>query len=226
MTERERRVAQDLWVTLGLVVTAASAAVSSFAGLRGLAVVAGWPVWLAWLLPLTIDAYAMTATRVWLAESTRSAKARGFARVNAIGAILMSLAGNGVYHLVAAKLLPASWVIVVAVGAVPALVLGLVSHLAVLRTQAGLGTAQVVSEAVPVQASRTQDGPRYASEDELLDRARAADSTHRAAYGRGISRDALRRELRIGGTRATALLRQLKTETPQETPVKASRQTA
>jgi hypothetical protein len=30
---------------------------SSFAGLRGLSVVAGWPVWLAWLLPLTIDAY-------------------------------------------------------------------------------------------------------------------------------------------------------------------------
>jgi len=44
---------------------------------------AGWPGALAMLLPLTIDAYAATATRVWLAASTRSARARRFARANA-----------------------------------------------------------------------------------------------------------------------------------------------
>src|SRR5262245_61162177 len=120
---------RDGWVVLGLVVSATAAAVSSFAGLRGVAIVAGWPTGLAPLLPATIDAYAATATRVWLARSTDSQRARSFARANAIGAIALSLAGNATYHLIAVHLVTASWVVVVAVGAVPALVLGLVSHL-------------------------------------------------------------------------------------------------
>ena len=76
----------------------ASAAVASFSGLQGLAHIAGWPVRLAWLLPVTLDAYAMTSARVWLAASTRSAAARRFARANAIGAIAASIAGNATYH--------------------------------------------------------------------------------------------------------------------------------
>jgi hypothetical protein len=205
-----------------MAVSAASAAVSSFAGLRALAVVAGWPVVLAPLLPLTVDAYAMTATRVWTSESTRSARARRYARTNAVGAILLSLTGNAVYHLIAVRLVAASWVVVVAVGAVPALVLGLVSHLAVLRTQvdpAGPAKHRVRPESPevrPVRASRlavrAEAGPRYRDEDELTEAARAADATYRAAHGRAMSRDALRRELRIGGARATALVRRLKEE--------------
>src|SRR5262245_39748942 len=99
MSEPMPRV-RDWWVSLGMAVSGTSAAVSSFAGLRALAAVAGWPAVLAPLLPLTIDAYAMTATRVWLAESTRSQRARRFARTNAVGAILLSLSGNAVYHLI------------------------------------------------------------------------------------------------------------------------------
>jgi len=41
-----------------MTVTAAAAAASNFAGLRGLAVMAGWPGGLAKLLPLTVDAFA------------------------------------------------------------------------------------------------------------------------------------------------------------------------
>jgi hypothetical protein len=135
---------------------------------------------------------------------------------------LLSLTGNAVYHLIAVRLVAASWVVVVAVGAVPALVLGLVSHLAVLRTQVDpvVPVEDQVRpespEARPVLASRpavrTEAGPRYAGEDELYEAARTADQAYRAAHGRAISRDALRQELRIGGTRATALLRQLKQE--------------
>src|SRR5438034_1193191 len=47
----------------GMAVAAASAATASFTGLRGLALVAGWPDRIAWLLPVTIDAYAMTSAR-------------------------------------------------------------------------------------------------------------------------------------------------------------------
>src|SRR2546430_14035529 len=126
---------RDLYVAAGMFVSAASAAVSSFAGLRALALVAGWSDLMASLLPLTIDAYAMSATRVWLADSTASAKARKFARSNAVGAILASLVGNATYHAIAARLISASWIVVVVVGAVPPVVLGLVSHLAGLRRQ-------------------------------------------------------------------------------------------
>src|SRR5689334_5347538 len=135
MTEPQPAAGRDGWVSLGIAVSAISAATSSFAGLRSLAEVAGWPTLLSFLFPLTVDAYSLTATRVWLVKATSSVRARRFARTNAILAILMSLCGNAIWHLIAAGLLANSWLIVVAVGAVPALVLGLVSHLAVLRTQ-------------------------------------------------------------------------------------------
>ncbi len=207
---------RDGWVVAGMTVSATSAAVSSFAGLRGLAVVAGWPVVLAPLLPLTVDAYAMTATRVWLAASTGSAQARHFARTNAIGAILLSLLGNAIYHLIAVHLVAASWVVVVAVGAVPALVLGLVSHLAVLRSQVDPEAEAVRAEAVSPAPAADLSPARVRTEVELLAAARAADQAHWAAHGRAISRDALRQELRIGGQRASVLLRRLRQERKED----------
>lgn len=50
---------RDWWVACGMAVTAVSAAVASFSGLRGLAELAGWPQPLAALLPLTVDAHAL-----------------------------------------------------------------------------------------------------------------------------------------------------------------------
>jgi hypothetical protein len=197
---------RDWWVFLGLAVTATSAAVSSFAGLRGLAIVAGWPVWLAPLFPVTIDSYAMTSVRVWLAASTQSGHARRFARTNAIGAIVLSLTGNATYHAIAVRLLEPSWVVVVAVGSVPALVLGLVSHAAVLRTQIDPSGPQFVLGT----ASGTEDDPQSSQPTDLLAAARAADAAYRAQYGRAITRDVLRQTLRIGGNRASELLRQLR----------------
>jgi hypothetical protein len=106
MAEQETRAARrDWWVALGLFVSALSAAVSSFAGLHALALSTGWHPWAAPLFPLTVDCYALTAVRVWLARSTRSGRARRFARANAVGAILLSVLGNATWHLVAADLL-------------------------------------------------------------------------------------------------------------------------
>lgn len=253
---------RDWFVAAGMFVSAASAAVSSFSGLRSLALVAGWSATLAPLLPLTIDAYAMSATRVWLADTTASARARRFARKNAVGAILASLLGNATYHAIAAGLVSTSWAVVVVVGAVPPVVLGLVSHLAVLRRQvdppnpAALRRPKrparplpppVPSPALvpaapklaldntsPRHSSRPQDAPakppsprryakraqpnrpRYGTEDVLLAAARAADAEYRAAHdGKPISRDELRRALRIGSGRATAVLRRLRTDSPE-----------
>jgi len=218
---------RDWWVITGMTVAAASAAVASFSGLYGLAAVAGWPVRLAWLLPVTLDAYAMTSARVWLAASTRSGAARRFARANALGAISMSIAGNAAYHAVETHLLTVSWPIVVLVGAVPAAVLGLTAHLHALRgrtdteqpeedrTESGTEdrTQDRTESPTPERsAGRTRRRPRYRTEDELLTAARTADTKHRQQYGRPITRDGLRAALRISGGRATELRRRLAAE--------------
>jgi len=225
---------------VGMAIAAASAATASFTGLRGLALIAGWPERLAWLLPITIDAYAMTAARVWLSSGPHGERgARRFARANATGAIMASIAGNAVYHLAAAGLVVISWPVVVLVGAVPAAVLGLTAHLHALRTiargtpqQDGTGrtavdpaTAQPVS---PVEdrprdrtGSRPADRPRPRprrraaprTDDALMEAARRADAEHRAAHnGRPITRDALRKALRIAGPKATEIRRRLASE--------------
>ncbi|MDG4824908.1 DUF2637 domain-containing protein [Asanoa sp. WMMD1127] len=224
---------------VGMAVAAASAATASFTGLRGLALLAGWPERLAWLLPITIDAYAMTAARVWLSGPHGERGARRFARANAIGAIMASIVGNAVYHLVAAGLVLISWPVVVLVGAVPAAVLGLTAHLHALRTIArgapthggtdpGTRDQAAAPARFPIEdrtqdrtESRPTDRPRPRprrrvaprTDDALMEAARRADTEHRAAHnGRPITRDALRKKLRVAGPKATEIRRQLASE--------------
>lgn len=208
-----------------MAIAATSAAVASFTGLRGLALVAGWPGRLAWLLPITIDAYAMTSARVWLSGATH---ARRFARANAIGAIMASILGNAAYHTISVGLLDVSWPIIVVVGAVPAAVLGLTAHLHALRTMSAGRTDTASHQSRPEDGPRSRTAPDSATPrqarsrrraktrtaDELLAAARDADASYRAANdGRPITRDALRTALRIGGQRATELRRLLVADT-------------
>ena len=246
---------RDLWAVCGMSIAATSAAVASFSGLRGLASAAGWPEHLAWLLPVTVDVYAMTSTRLWLAGRARHRRARRFAAANALGAIAGSVAGNAVYHAVSAGLLSVSWPIVVSVGAVPAAVLGLIAHLHALHTAVGpsaepealsgpefgggsgpspgdddsadpgLGDGtrdrprsgtqdRTTSEPKPRTRRSSRKRPRYRSEADLMDAARAADRRYRDTYGRPITRDALRARLKISGPRATELRRCLAESDP------------
>jgi hypothetical protein len=197
-------------VLTGMSVTAISAAVSSFSGLRSLAIATGWPSSLALLLPGTIDAYAMTATRIWLTGPTSRA-ARRFARWNAIMAICLSLIGNGLWHLLAAHVLSVSWPMVVTVGAVPPAVLGLLTHLAVLRT-ASAGNSQDGRQDGRPAADDDQDN----SEPPILAVARSADDAYRREHGTAITRDALRRELRVSTEKASAVLKLLRETHQQE----------
>jgi hypothetical protein len=218
---------RDLWVMAGMLIAAASAAVASFTGLRGLALITGWPPRLAWLLPVTLDAYAMTSARVWLASTTRARRARRFARANAIGAIAASIAGNATYHSVTVGLMHITPPIVVLVGAVPAAVLGFTAHLHALRT---LVEPEDVPEDEPEHESgsaeerpraRTRSKPkrrpRPRTEDELRTAALEADAAYRASHGeRSITRDELRTVLKISGSKATELRRWLAAETPND----------
>ena len=204
-------------VAVGLFVSAASAALSSFESLKALAVACGWTTMFAPMLPLTIDSLAMTATTLWLARSTASRRLRRVARNSALVAIGASLAGNAAYHAMAAGLIHPNWIVVVTVGAVPAIFLGLTTHLASLRTDVDdIQSEPAVPGGAQLAVPSTIPAPGVPSpvrtEVELLVAAQAADAAWQATYGRKISRDALRRELRIGASRATALLRQLRAE--------------
>jgi hypothetical protein len=111
-----------------MAAVALAAAVSSYSGLATLATDCGWHHRLSLLLPLTIDAYAMVATRAWLAQTT-ARRTRRWARGNAIGAITVSVAGNAASHAATAGVIHITWPIVVAVSAIPSIVLGLITHL-------------------------------------------------------------------------------------------------
>ncbi|MFC7481488.1 DUF2637 domain-containing protein [Luedemannella flava] len=234
MVSPDERPSKDGWVGLGLAVSAISAATSSFDGLRSLAVAAGWPLWQAPLLPLAVDSFALAAVRVWLSGRTRSQRAEGFARAASVAAVALSLAGNAVWHLVAAGLVPVRWPVVLAVGAVPPVVLFLVGHLATarmkvderdgVRTPPSSGSSQPrASSQFAAAAGSVPSAPRprarsrpprsTRSEVEILAAARDAEAVYRAAHdGRPISRDALRQALRIGGPRATELVKVLRSE--------------
>ncbi|WP_162907439.1 DUF2637 domain-containing protein [Allorhizocola rhizosphaerae] len=255
LAEATSKPLRDIWVSLGLSVAALSAAFSSFDGLKNIAEAAGWSPYMAPLFALSIDAYALTAIRVWLTRGA-SPRAAAFARRNAAGAVALSLLGNAAWHLIDAGLLAVTWPVVLGVGSVPPVILGLVTHLAMLRKQTDdLSAPDVTRRAVdkgdvlrpspgrpqatagddsrpaPVAADDIgRDRPsksaaarvprrssakavrRLRSEDELLLLAREADAAYRERYGRGITRDALRSALKVGGSSASQVLARLKAE--------------
>jgi hypothetical protein len=140
MTSRDTESrSRDGWTYAGILAVAVAAAVLSFDSLTGLAHLAGVTgrvagFRLSWLLPIAVDAYAVTATRVWL-RTAGTARTASYARRNAVGAIVLSVAGNATFHgLTAAGVATLAttgwgWLLVVAVSAVPPVMLGLVAHL-------------------------------------------------------------------------------------------------
>lgn len=177
---------RDGWVMAGMAIAAASAATASFTGLRGLALAAGWPDHLSWLLPVTIDAYAMTSVRVWFAPTGHGRRGRRFAQANAIGAIGASIAGNAVYHALSVGLIQVTWPVIVVVGAIPAAVLGLTAHLHALRTldhedpTGGISAAPPHEDSVRAEdtqqdrpAHRPRTSPKDHTEDNVEERTEA-----------------------------------------------------
>ncbi len=83
-------------------------------------------------LPIGVEAYAAYALRAWLsASAVVSAQTRWFARASAIGSLLLGMAGQIAYHLLAqARTAQAPWGITTAVSCLPVLVLGMGAALA------------------------------------------------------------------------------------------------
>lgn len=218
------------WVTdLGIAVVGIAAAILTFTTLRDLALACGitgelWKLKLAYLVPVTVDAAGIIATRVWLRGTDRPEAVR-FARWLAWSCIAGSVVGNAGQHGMAAYHLIVPWWVVVLVSAVPPAMLGAVVHLGHLRTGVDRSADRSTEEPVQAVIERTDSVPTETPElpeateapeparpagvdrtdaDLLADIRRIADRIGERPTARRI-----RTELKVGPTRANRLLDQL-----------------
>lgn len=131
-----------------LVLIGLAAAVAVWSGWVGLGKLAGFGVIeplpgiadgftinTAVVLPISVEAYAAYALRVWLSRTVYSERTVRFARRSSIASLVIGAAAQVAYHLMAAAgYTRAPWPVVVLVSIVPVVVLGLASALAKLVT--------------------------------------------------------------------------------------------
>jgi len=187
-----------------LLVLAAPAAVAVWSGWVGIGRLTGFGlvhplpgIWdslridTAVTLPVGVEAYAAYALRAWLARSRQvSRRTRWFAGWSAAASLLLGMAGQVAYHLLAqAGATRAPWGITTAVSCLPVLVLGMGAALAHLLHADASGGGQADPVLEPPPGSRA-GGPLRVS-GKLAEADAAARQL--AAAGQGISRRALRR---------------------------------
>lgn len=149
-----------------LLLIAAPAAVAIWSGWVGLGQMAGFgPVTplpgispfrldTAITLPVGIEAYGAYALGAWLASPGAPDRARSFARRSAVGALLLGMCGQVVFHLLAAAhATRAPWPVVVLVSCVPVVTLGFAAALTHLLRSGPEGAREpvpVLPAAAPV----------------------------------------------------------------------------
>ena len=122
------------WPLLLIGSPAAVAVWSGWVGLGGLCgfgvihplpgIASGFHLNTAITLPVGVEAYGAYALGAWLTPGT-PAQARQFARNSAIGALLLGMAGQVIYHLLAAAhATQAPWPVVMLVSCIPVVTLG------------------------------------------------------------------------------------------------------
>ncbi|MFD8564825.1 hypothetical protein ACFV1N_46810 [Streptosporangium canum] len=157
------------WTVIGCVLLVALATVTaSFTAQSGLGELAGWTtvfhvfgveVAMSWLLPITVDAYGIAATRIATDKARYSAEVRGHAFGHALAAVVVSVLGNAMFHLIEAEVIVlggAAWVLVVAVSVVPPIALGGLAHLLGVAARDEV-EAVAVSAAAPLEAADPVD---------------------------------------------------------------------
>lgn len=170
------------WVAFG------AAAALTASGEYYLAGLAGWPSWVAWLLPVALDVYAFTAFAT-------------HRRADTLAALGLMIAANTIYHLAATDIVPAGWQLVVTVAAAPPIICWRVHH---------LGETPPLPETSPAtEAPAPEIPPRPTAEAPTQAR---TDSSGRPQHGntqrnasRPTSRPTARRRYRpLAETRALA----------------------
>jgi hypothetical protein len=158
-------------------------------------------------LPVGVEAYAAYALHAWLTANTHvSARTRCFARQSAIGSLLLGMAGQIAYHLLAqAHATRAPWPITTAVSCLPVLVLGMGAALAQLihadtHHPTPPGHAQTSSDQ-PTHKDRTNPG--WDRMGATIRPDRLADAKATAARLHGAGQRVSRRTLRSAGLRGS-----------------------
>jgi hypothetical protein len=104
---------------------------------------------IAWLLPLAVDCYTLTVIRVWL-NSPPGSQVIEYAKANAIGAIVLTVAAQAAYHAftAAGASMTQLWWFAIVVGGIPPLLLGLVMDLYTRRKNEQRAAEQAGSQPV------------------------------------------------------------------------------
>jgi hypothetical protein len=194
-----------------LLVLAAPAAVAVWSGWVGIGQMTGFgqihPLPGIWdslhldtpvTLPIGVEAYAAFALRVWLTSSPAvSDRTRRFARGSAIAALVLGMAGQVAYHLLAqAGITRAPWEVTTAVACLPVLVLGMGSALAHLLR------SDIVTAPAPGRLGGDGPGSTVASDHDvrhLPSRERIRDAYAAAARLMASGQHVSRRTLRSAG---------------------------
>ncbi|HEY5988816.1 MAG TPA: hypothetical protein VIV12_20915, partial [Streptosporangiaceae bacterium] len=148
-------------------------------------------------LPVGVEAYAAYALHAWLTANNQvSARTRAFARRSAIGSLLLGMAGQIAYHLLAqAHATRAPWPITTAVSCLPVLVLGMGAALAQL-IRADTHCSAFNGQAEPPGPDQPTDHEDHGRMGTTIRPDRLADAKATAARlnagGQRISRRALR----------------------------------
>jgi len=158
------------WLLVLIAFPAAVAVWSGWVGLGGLCgfgiihplpgIISGFRLNTAITLPVGVEAYGAYALGAWLAPGGVPATARAFARRSAIGALALGMAGQVIYHLLAAAhAARAPWPVVVLVSCMPVVTLGFgaaLTHLLRAAASAGPGPARA---AVPLERAAGPAAP-------------------------------------------------------------------
>lgn len=144
-----------LVVRLSMGLVALAAAALSYQSLAHLGTLCGYGG-LAWLYPLVVDAGAAASCAAWLQTRGRQPLVMTWALL-AVSVVL-----NGTTHYLTSTGTAPSWLLVVAVAAVPPTVLGLTVHLAVdmRRPDQNLGEGVAVGSTAPGGAGGTHTDTR------------------------------------------------------------------
>jgi len=161
------------WPLLILALPAAVAVWSGWVGIgqmTGFGIVRPLPgIWdslhvdTAVTLPLGVEAYAAFALRAWLTGSSLvSSRTRRFARWSAIGSLILGMAGQVAYHLLAqSSATRAPWGVTTLVSCLPVLVLAMgaaLAHMLHADTSAGGEPGDPSSDLPPSAASSVASG--------------------------------------------------------------------
>lgn len=142
-----------LTTAVALFIAGPAAAALSFQPLFSLAEFAAWPVWLAWLLPITLDVYAGCSI-LFGHQLPDGHRATGAARRNAVGALSLTMICNVLHHALAENMIGRRfvWLVVVGVSVLPPII---VERLLALRMLASNGNRKPVADPVAPRVPAT-----------------------------------------------------------------------